>query len=60
MNELNPCPFCGSDQVGIEFNVYGYPYAICWDCHASSCCADLKGTDGIKEVVKAWNRRADE
>lgn len=59
MHRLKPCPFCGSDQVRVELSIYGYPFVICLNCRTTSRCADLKGKDGIKEVVKVWNKRVD-
>lgn len=56
MNELKPCPFCGSENVGISL----------WLGH---CCVTCRGCLGgiapapdltKEDAVAAWNRRADE
>ena len=54
MNELKPCPFCGSKDV--EVNINGLDsYIECGNCLAvfrqrEACNAD--------ETIEAWNKRA--
>ena len=52
MNELKPCPFCGSEDVscGRLEDIY---YVECWDCSAS-----VETYSGIDDALKKWNRRA--
>ena len=66
MNELKPCPFCGSSNIDPDFSS-GYAEgdfnkpciaAGCWDC--SACGPQIlvpNGEDGHKESIKAWNTR---
>ena len=59
MTELKPCPFCGSDSVGVAETAYGnylniWFFAICDKCGARS----KPFRDG-DDAVKAWNRRAE-
>lgn len=49
--ELDPCPFCGSNDVVMYGTGVGW-YARCCDCAAAS---DLR--DSRDEAVAAWNRR---
>lgn len=56
MNELKPCPFCGSENVGISLWL-GHCCITCRDCLGGIAPApDLTKED----AVAAWNRRADE
>ena len=52
MNELKPCPFCGSERVNVA-EVVGDFFAICGACGAQG-----KQKATIREAVEAWNRRA--
>lgn len=51
MQELLPCPFCGSRaELDIE---RGFPYVHC------TCCTARTGTcDTNEEAIEEWNRRA--
>ena len=51
-NEARPCPFCGSDRVGLRGSTVFY--VLCLDCEASTGCYTDRG-----DAWKAWNRRAD-
>lgn len=56
MDELKPCPFCGSKDIGVyeirSENCSVFHYVLCRTCWAKSI-ADFK-----QEIaVKAWNRR---
>lgn len=49
-NEARPCPFCGSDRVGLRgATVF---YILCLGCEASTGCYTEKA-----EAWDAWNRR---
>ncbi len=56
MDELKPCPFCGSTDVHITD---AWPhYVYCLGCNARVKPINPQfGEDGIKEAVMAWNRR---
>lgn len=50
--ELNPCPFCGSEDVTCDRleDVY---YVECWDCGAK-----VESYNGLEDAVAGWNARA--
>lgn len=50
--ELNPCPFCGSEDVTCDRleDVY---YVECWDCGAK-----IESYNGMEDAVAGWNARA--
>lgn len=55
MNELKPCPFCGSANVAISpYN--GAKTAMCMDCLCMT--AAYRGEGAKAKVTAAWNRRA--
>ena len=51
MDELKPCPFCGSRYV---VSVY------CWIVKCCRCGAHGAAGQTRKEAIEAWNRRADD
>lgn len=56
MTELRPCPFCGSDQLHVEYDrINRCDFVYCFDCGSSfrNNCVDSK-------LAEAWNRRADD
>ena len=58
MEELKPCPFCGSEDVGVSYgrkaNDMPFPYIEC-----TICAAMVAGEeDSELEARKAWNLRA--
>lgn len=58
MEELKPCPFCGSEHVSVrdysDPMIY-YHFVICKECNAKT------GNFGTKEkAIEAWNRRAED
>lgn len=63
MDELKPCPFCGSPWTQVRYmnspfdinHIYGGYRAECVDC-----CAITKPFKTPDEAATAWNRRAGE
>lgn len=51
MDELKPCPFCGSDRITVQY-FYFRPYIICDKCHAQIPCYNT-----YPDAKEAWNRR---
>jgi Lar family restriction alleviation protein len=55
MNELKPCPFCGSNQVYQQGSDYGY--AIQCNCGAMGSTACEDDENGEKVAKNLWNER---
>lgn len=53
MNELKPCPFCGSDRVYGTKARKGLYRVECWCCGAN-----IGSFGGIEKAIKWWNTRA--
>ena len=58
MEELKPCPFCGSEDVGVSYgrkaNDMPFPYIECMECAAM-----LAGEEDTElDARSMWNRRA--
>lgn len=53
MNELKPCPFCGSKHVHGEKVKRGIYRVECWCCGAS-----VESVASIDKAIKWWNNRA--
>ena len=55
--KFKACPFCGCKNISVlsSDNVIGYFYAYCHSCDANTGNYKTKA-----EVIKAWNRRADD
>lgn len=51
MDNLLPCPFCGSDRVTV-WNVQNGQQAICKDCKSNG-----RPCEDWLSAVKAWNTR---
>lgn len=51
MIELKPCPFCGSNEIGIQR--HDEYLCFCYGCEATT-----GYYDSHKEAIAAWNRRA--
>lgn len=54
IEELKPCPFCGSDRLAIEVGEDGICHAECLNCFGRTGSCEGKG-----KAVSAWNRRAE-
>lgn len=52
MENLKPCPFCGSDDVAM-YGLYPSSYARCRACGAEGAMSN-----SYYEAAAAWNRRA--
>mgnify|MGYP001851348168 CR=1 FL=1 len=52
MNELKPCPFCGSKNVIITN--WGL-----WRCWCQECLAKTSDELQKRDAIKAWNRRTE-
>lgn len=53
MDELKPCPFCGSNDIDIEkLEKYGTYYLSCKQCSIEQ---PLYNT--LEQAINAWNRR---
>ena len=50
--KLEPCPFCGSDDVTCD-RLEGVYYVECWDCSAK-----IESYNGLEDAVAGWNTRA--
>jgi hypothetical protein len=66
-DELKPCPFCGSTNIGSgeiigrEPNGEGYSQTVCNDCCAAGSYGKLRAGEvdyGSEKADAAWNRRA--
>lgn len=60
--ELKPCPFCGSDDIGaFEQDTDDCPnlsaIVRCFNCEAQS--AQMVVKDKIKMAARAWNKRVE-
>ena len=57
MEQLKPCPFCGSKA---RVNIFGNEYQISCD----NCCCDVLPNTWLyfteEEVIEAWNTRRGE
>jgi len=58
-DELKPCPFCGGEGCIQRHEFVGYTDTfgiVCLDCG----CETRQFYDTKKDVIKLWNRRADD
>ena len=56
MDELKPCPFCGSKA---EIYQHGDDYDSPWAVECVACFATLWPRKNKEDAIKEWNRRAD-
>lgn len=54
IDDLKPCPFCGCERIGVEWNAHNLYQIWCRDC---GCLLSRKT---IAQTEKAWNRRVKE
>ena len=63
MEQLKPCPFCGSTNVKIFAWSDGGICVKCLDCYCQTqasndmCISDAKRQSAFEKIVEAWNRR---
>lgn len=50
--ELIPCPFCGSNEIGISKELPHHPYIECQCCYV-----EVGYSDDIESAKKLWNTR---
>lgn len=58
MQDVKPCPFCGSKDISIEKND-----AVDWEVYCKNCGATVGAYDcyeTIEEALEVWNRRVGE
>lgn len=58
VEELKPCPFCGSDELSHGWSAPGYDGSMSTgnvECH--NCNALIYTAGGEAEAIAAWNRR---
>ena len=57
MIELKPCPFCGSADLNMYWDLGVETYIT----QCRGCWAEIKQYEGVKDkAINAWNRRAGE
>ncbi len=59
IEELKPCPFCGSKSVMLEKGSNGYQ-VCCWYCGARGKYVVARSIFSKERAIDAWNRRAGE
>lgn len=61
MDELKPCPFCGSKNISIRLKDPFDGYQGNLTVHRVLCgnCGAQNERKGVLDAVEAWNRRAD-
>jgi Lar family restriction alleviation protein len=59
MEDLKPCPFCGSASPTLQFRNEPYPaLRVVCDCGAKGPAADLGDEDDMRrKAVEGWNHR---
>lgn len=60
MNDLKPCPFCGSKDISDACYSGMDCYIMCDDCGASgpsNCCTDADEQEDV--AIEDWNKRAE-
>ena len=61
MDELKPCPFCGSSAVLREEYDYGYEGHNCsYHVECSFCLVEFPRFSDINVAIEAWNRRTEQ
>lgn len=54
MEELKPCPFCGT-EVEISEGMYGFHTHFQPRCTKCGCSLDIYST--FEEAIESWNKR---
>lgn len=58
MNELKPCPFCGSIPFIYKRSKHKkFPYVV--KCSGLTCGCRTECWNNVKGAVNSWNRRVD-
>ena len=52
MRDSGPCPFCGSENIGIGVGSNGTRFVRCYNCNAQG-----PVTNNYNEAVQKWNDR---
>jgi len=58
MEELKPCPFCGSDRVFIMQEMPDSPDVTVYSAECLDCPAEMNpGFEDEQEIIATWNQR---
>ena len=64
MEELKPCPFCGSDKIQFLISGHFQPWdgsgmRLWYRCACYECGSEMNSgmATTMKEAIKEWNRR---
>lgn len=52
-NQIKECPFCDSDDIGVEYD--GYWEVVCGNCGFGGPASEVSA----KEAEDGWNRRVE-
>lgn len=55
MEELRPCPFCGSTDLACEYDYVWNAVVRCRTCKAVGPQVEMKPRGTRTELIKAWN-----
>lgn len=61
MNNLQPCPFCGSEEIEIKEISFRFSLFADWMIFCDNCeCSFLSSNSGLpcsrKELIERWNK----
>lgn len=65
MEQLKPCPFCGSDWVGAFKDTAAMNDGVvnigddCWTANCRNCWCFITNVPTKKSAVECWNRRVE-